>query len=166
MPTVFATAEGSTVVASDGSLYLDFFAGAGALNYGHNHPVLRDALIDYLHDGGILHGLDAMTEAKIQFLDKLDEHVLTPKGLRYRVQFCGPTGTNAVEAAIKTSHLFNLMDARGAVSVTERVGLIARVRRNAVAAAHAYLDQRETLGFPLGREGEPVSNLGTKIMLG
>ena len=100
-PTVFATAEGSTVVASDGSLYLDFFAGAGALNYGHNHPVLRDALIDYLHDGGILHGLDAMTEAKIQFLDKFDEHVLTPKGLRYRVQFCGPTGTNAVEAAIK-----------------------------------------------------------------
>ena len=53
-------------------------------------------------------------------------------------------------ATLKTSHLFNLMDSRGAVSVTERVGLIARVRRNAVAAARAYLEQRETLGFPFG----------------
>ena len=56
----------------------------------------------------------------------------------------------AVEATLKTSHLFNLMDARGAISVTERVGLIARVRRNAVAAAKASLEQRERLGFPLG----------------
>jgi glycyl-tRNA synthetase alpha chain len=55
----------------------------------------------------------------------------------------------AVEAALKTSHLFNLLDARGAISVTERVGLIARVRRNAVAAARAFLEQREALGFPL-----------------
>ena len=56
----------------------------------------------------------------------------------------------ALEATLKTSHLFNLLDARGAVSVTERVGLIARVRRNAVAAAKAYVEQRENLGFPLG----------------
>jgi glycyl-tRNA synthetase alpha chain len=61
----------------------------------------------------------------------------------------------ALEATLKTSHLFNLMDARGAVSVTERVGLIARVRRNAVKAAKAYLEQREHLGFPLG--GAPDS---------
>jgi diaminobutyrate-2-oxoglutarate transaminase len=100
-PTIFATAEGSTVVAADGKRYLDFFAGAGALNYGHNHPVLRDALIAYLHNDGIVHGLDAMTEAKIEFLEKFDQHILTPRGLSYRVQFCGPTGTNAVEAAIK-----------------------------------------------------------------
>jgi glycyl-tRNA synthetase alpha chain len=56
----------------------------------------------------------------------------------------------ALEATLKTSHLFNLMDARGAVSVTERVGLIARVRRNAVGVAKAYVVQREELGFPLG----------------
>jgi len=55
----------------------------------------------------------------------------------------------ALEATLKTSHLFNLMDARGAVSVTERVGLIARVRRNAVRAAKAYVAQREGLGHPL-----------------
>ncbi len=56
----------------------------------------------------------------------------------------------ALEATLKTSHLFNLMDARGAVSVTERVGLIARVRRNAIRVAKAYAAQREALGYPLG----------------
>ncbi len=56
----------------------------------------------------------------------------------------------ALEATLKTSHLFNLMDARGAVSVTERVGLIARVRRNAIRAAKAYVIQRESMGWPLG----------------
>jgi glycyl-tRNA synthetase alpha chain len=56
----------------------------------------------------------------------------------------------ALEATLKTSHLFNLMDARGAVSVTERVGLIGRVRRNAIRVAKAYVAQREALGHPLG----------------
>ncbi|MCP4900746.1 MAG: glycine--tRNA ligase subunit alpha [bacterium] len=56
----------------------------------------------------------------------------------------------AHEATLKTSHLFNLLDARGAISVTERVGLIARVRRNAVGVAKAYVAQREALGYPLG----------------
>jgi len=61
-----------------------------------------------------------------------------------------PLVVPALEATLKTSHLFNLLDARGAVSVTERVGLIGRVRRNAVRVARAYLDQRETMGHPLG----------------
>jgi glycyl-tRNA synthetase alpha chain len=56
-----------------------------------------------------------------------------------------------LEAALKMSHLFNLMDARGAVAVTERVALIGRVRRVAVRCAKAYVEQRERLGFPLGR---------------
>jgi len=55
----------------------------------------------------------------------------------------------ALEATLKTSHLFNLLDARGAVSVTERVGLIARVRANATRVAQAYVRQREELGHPL-----------------
>ncbi len=56
----------------------------------------------------------------------------------------------AIEATLKISHLFNLLDARGAVSVTERVGLIARVRRSAIRCAKAYLAQRKRLGHPLG----------------
>jgi len=55
-----------------------------------------------------------------------------------------------LEAALKMSHLFNVMDARGAVAVTERVALIGRVRKIAVRCAKAYLEQRERLGFPLG----------------
>ena len=61
-----------------------------------------------------------------------------------------PLVVPALEATLKTSHLFNLLDARGAVSVTERVGLIGRVRANAVRAAEAYAAQREQLGWPLG----------------
>jgi len=60
-----------------------------------------------------------------------------------------PLVVPALEAALKMSHLFNLMDARGAVSVTERVGLIGRVRRLAIRAAKAYVARREELGHPL-----------------
>ncbi|MCG6964203.1 MAG: glycine--tRNA ligase subunit alpha [Acidobacteria bacterium] len=61
-----------------------------------------------------------------------------------------PLVVAALEATLKTSHLFNLLDSRGAVSVTERVGLISRVRHNAVRVAKAYVEQREALGHPLG----------------
>ncbi len=61
-----------------------------------------------------------------------------------------PLVVPALEATLKTSHLFNLMDARGAISVTERVGLIGRVRRNALRVARAYVEQRQRLGHPLG----------------
>jgi diaminobutyrate-2-oxoglutarate transaminase len=100
-PVVFERAHGWTLVDEDGREYLDFFAGAGALNYGHNHPVLVARLIEYLQDGGVLHGLDMSTTAKRSFLERFEELVLVPRGLDYKVQFPGPTGTNAVEAALK-----------------------------------------------------------------
>jgi glycyl-tRNA synthetase alpha chain len=61
----------------------------------------------------------------------------------------------AYECALKCSHLFNVLDARGAVSATERVALIKRVRDLAVACAQDYVASRERLGFPLlaGAEG-------------
>lgn len=100
-PMVFTKAKGSYIQAEDGSRYLDFFAGAGALNYGHNPELVKQRLIEYLQDDGILHGLDMYTDAKGHFLLTLQEKILKPKSLDYRVQFCGPTGTNAVEAALK-----------------------------------------------------------------
>ncbi|HLU68952.1 MAG TPA: diaminobutyrate--2-oxoglutarate transaminase [Kofleriaceae bacterium] len=100
-PTVFTRAEGARLFDHDGREYLDFFAGAGALNYGHNHPVLRERLIEYLVGGGIAHSLDMATAAKCDFLAALDRVVLRPRDLRYKVMFPGPTGTNAVEAALK-----------------------------------------------------------------
>ncbi len=100
-PTVFATAEGATLTDRDGRSYLDFFAGAGTLNYGHNNPVLKERLIDYIAGGGITHSLDMATDAKCKLLETFERNVLRPRDLRYKVMFPGPTGTNAVEAALK-----------------------------------------------------------------
>jgi len=100
-PTVFATARGSRMVDETGRSYIDFFAGAGTLNYGHNDPVVIEPLIDYLRGDGVLHSLDMHTVAKRRLLETFDEVILRPRGLDYRVMFPGPTGTNAVESALK-----------------------------------------------------------------
>ncbi len=100
-PTVFDRAEGATLYDRSGQPYLDFFAGAGALNYGHNHPLLRAELTEYIAHGGVVHSLDMATEAKCKFLSALEQRILRPRDLRYKVMFPGPTGTNAVEAALK-----------------------------------------------------------------
>ncbi|MBA4858745.1 diaminobutyrate--2-oxoglutarate transaminase [Nocardia farcinica] len=100
-PAVFDTARGCVLRDEQGREYLDFFAGAGALNYGHNNPVLKRALLDYLARDGVTHGLDMSTVAKRGLLEALRDLVLTPRGLDYKVQFPGPTGANAVEAALK-----------------------------------------------------------------
>jgi len=100
-PVVFDTAEGYHLVTEDGTRYVDFFSGAGGLNYGHNNPRLQRKLIEYLERNGILHSLDMATVAKRTFLERFDAVVLAPRGLEYRIQFPGPTGTNAVESALK-----------------------------------------------------------------
>ncbi|MGP4019495.1 diaminobutyrate--2-oxoglutarate transaminase [Saccharopolyspora sp. 5N708] len=100
-PTVFDRAGGSYLYDEDGHAYLDFFAGAGALNYGHNNPLLKRKLIDYIERDGVTHGLDQSTVAKREFLETFRDNVLKPRGLNYKVQFPGPTGTNSVESALK-----------------------------------------------------------------
>jgi len=88
-----------------GNRYVDFFAGAGTLNYGHNNPQITRALIEYLERGGIVHGLDKATAAKRTFLQTLRDTILVPRNLNYKVQFTGPTGTNAVETALKLGRM-------------------------------------------------------------
>jgi diaminobutyrate-2-oxoglutarate transaminase len=100
-PAVFASAEGSRLADVDGRTYLDFFAGAGALNYGHNDPDLRDALVAYVSGNGVAHSLDMATSAKVDFLETFESAILRPRDMSYRIMFPGPTGTNAVEAALK-----------------------------------------------------------------
>ncbi len=100
-PTVFARGVGSRLIAEDGREYLDFLSGAGSLNYGHNNPHLQAALLDYLAQGGLVHSLDLHSIAKRDFLLAFEECILQPRNLRFKVQFVGPTGTNAVEAALK-----------------------------------------------------------------
>ncbi len=100
-PTVFDRATGSHLYSEDGREYLDFFAGAGALNYGHNNPVLKAALLEYLGRDGVTHALDMTTVAKRDFLETFQDTILRPRELDYKVMFPGPAGANAVEAALK-----------------------------------------------------------------
>ena len=102
-PRIFDRAQGEHIYDEDGDQYLDFLAGAGSLNYGHNNPKLKQALIDYIERDGISHSLDLHTEAKRQFLETFDKKILKPRNLEYMVMFTGPTGTNAVEAALKAA---------------------------------------------------------------
>lgn len=101
-PVIFKQAKGAELTDTEGKTYIDFLAGAGTLNYGHNHPVLKQALLDYIESDGLTHGLDMYTEAKERFLEVFNRVILAPRNMsEYLVQFTGPTGTNAVEAALK-----------------------------------------------------------------
>ena len=100
-PAVFTKAKGSYIFAEDGKEYIDFFCGAGALNYGHNNDYIKSRIIDYLESDGIIHSLDMFTSAKRDFIEFFESKVLEPRGFNYKIQFPGPTGTNAVEAALK-----------------------------------------------------------------
>ncbi|OWT77281.1 MULTISPECIES: diaminobutyrate--2-oxoglutarate transaminase [unclassified Achromobacter] len=100
-PVIFSQARGSLLIDEDGTEYIDFFSGAGTLNYGHNNPLFKSELLEYLAADGVVHGLDMATSAKKRFLQSVDEVLLQPRKWRYTLQFTGPTGTNAVEAALK-----------------------------------------------------------------
>jgi len=143
-PALFATARGSRLVAVDGTEFIDFFAGAGTLNYGHNNRAFKPAILEYLERDGILHGLDMATEAKAAFIEAFESRLLAPRGLDYKLQFTGPTGANAMEAALK-------------------IARIKTGRPNVVAFTHGYhglslgalaatanADYRRFAGAPLG----------------
>lgn len=104
-PAVFDTAKDSFLYDEHGNCYIDFFAGAGTLNYGHNNSAINEALIEYLQRDGIVHALDKATVAKKNFLQKFHDIILAPRNLNYKIQFTGPTGTNAVETALKLARM-------------------------------------------------------------
>jgi diaminobutyrate-2-oxoglutarate transaminase len=104
-PTVFASASGARQVDEAGKSYIDFFAGAGVLNFGHNNPAMKRAMIEFLEADGVVHSLDTYTTTKRDFLARFHEVILAPRGMDHRMQFTGPTGTNAVEAALKLARL-------------------------------------------------------------
>ncbi|TFL10253.1 diaminobutyrate--2-oxoglutarate transaminase [Pusillimonas caeni] len=104
-PVIFNQARGSVLVDETGKEYIDFFSGAGTLNYGHNNPILKAKVIEYLNSDGVIHGLDMATTAKKDFLETVDRVLLKPRNWQYKLQFTGPTGTNAVEAALKLARL-------------------------------------------------------------
>ncbi len=113
-PVTFTRAKMSKMYTEDGREYLDFFNGAGALDYGHNNDYIKKRIIEYIESDGISHALDLHTDAKRKFLETYRDLVLAPGKYDYKVMFCGPTGTNAVEAALKLSR-----------KVTKRTGVFA-----------------------------------------
>ncbi len=100
-PAVFAKAKNAVITDENGKEYIDFFCGAGALNYGHNNDHIKKQVISYLESDGIIHSLDMFTSAKRDFIEYFEKNILIPRGFNYKIQFPGPTGTNAVEAALK-----------------------------------------------------------------
>lgn len=100
-PTVFDTAKNARQVDENGKEYIDFFAGAGVLNFGHNNERMKEAMIAYLQRDGVLHSLDLHTTAKREFLEAFTKTILQSRDMPHKLQFMGPTGTNAVEAALK-----------------------------------------------------------------
>jgi len=100
-PRLFNKAQGEYLYDTEGNQYLDFLAGAGTLNFGHNNPIFKKKLLEYIEADGITHGLDLHTKAKGEFLNTFNEKILKPRNMEYMVQFTGPTGANAVETAMK-----------------------------------------------------------------
>jgi len=100
-PAVFETAKGEILTDESGQEYIDFFAGAGVLNYGHNPDSLKSHLIEYVSRDGITHGLDMATVAKRELLRTFEQIIMRPRHMEYKIMFPGPTGTNAVESALK-----------------------------------------------------------------
>jgi diaminobutyrate-2-oxoglutarate transaminase len=98
---VFKSARGSMLVDTKGRTYIDFLAGCSSLNYGHNDPDMQQALLNHIKSESVTLGLDLFTTTKRDFMERFESTILEPRGLDYKVQFTGPTGTNAVEAAMK-----------------------------------------------------------------
>ncbi|MBB5052793.1 diaminobutyrate-2-oxoglutarate transaminase [Afipia massiliensis] len=137
LPGLLRSANGAIVRDSDGLEFIDFLSACGSLNYGHNHPRLKAAAIEYLAGDGILAGLDFHTEAKLGFVTELREIILEPRGLNYKMQFPGPTGANCVEAAIKLAR-----KATGRFSIAAFTNAFHGVSAGALAATASSFARR------------------------
>lgn len=168
-PVVFDRAMGSWLYDEHGRGYLDYFTGAGALNYGHNNPVLQRALVDYLCADRVIHSLDMFTLAKGEFLAALEEVILRPRGLEYRVQFPGPAGTNAVEAALKLARKVtgrtNVVCFSGGFHGVSLGSLAVTSNPYHRGAAGVPLEHAVRLPFDGGREEEPADLLLLEMLL-
>lgn len=102
-PVVFKEAIGSELFSEDGVRYIDFLDAAGSLNYGHNNPYIKGAIMDYLRENNVINALDMYTVTKRSYLQTFNDLILRPRRLTYKIMCCGPTGTNAIEAALKLS---------------------------------------------------------------
>lgn len=106
-PASLGRARGSVMLTEYGRKAIDFLSGAGALNYGHNNHQIKADITEYFASDAIVHGLEMATSAKLGFMETFSSLILRERNLRYRFQFSGPTGANAIEAALKPSRKVN-----------------------------------------------------------
>lgn len=99
IPIAFEAGKGATVRDADGNTFIDMFGGIGVLNVGHANPYVLEAVHEQADE--LVHTVDFPTEARLELIEKLDE--IAPGDLQgnNRVVFGGPTGSDAIEAAIK-----------------------------------------------------------------
>jgi diaminobutyrate-2-oxoglutarate transaminase len=138
----------------DGRNYYDFLCGAGSLNYGHNPQFIMDKVIDYLTQDKELNSLDLNTTAKTEFISDFVNKILKPRGLDYKLQFTGPTGTNAVEAALKLAR--KVTKRSNVIAFTNgfhgmTLGAIAATGNRSKAALSAMAQPCPTAISPIGR---------------
>jgi diaminobutyrate-2-oxoglutarate transaminase len=167
-PAIFDRAKGSFLYDRAGRRYIDFLAGAGALNYGHNHPRLKHALLEYIERDGITHSLDLATNAKRNFLERFESVILRPRDLTYRFQFTGPTGANGVEAALKLAR--KVTSRRNVVSFTGAFhglsGGALAVTANSFYRGESYVNRADVSFLPYDGyyEGTDTIPLITKAL--
>ncbi|MEA2101904.1 MAG: aspartate aminotransferase family protein [Thermodesulfobacteriota bacterium] len=143
-PTVFASAKNARIVDEAGKSYIDFFAGAGVLNFGHNNERMKKALMEFIQSDGVAQGLDMYTTTKRDFISRFAETVLVPRNMDYKLQFTGPTGSNAVEAALKLAR--RVTSRQGVVAFSH--GFHGMTLGSLACTANAYF--RNAAGVPLG----------------
>ncbi|MFE9727605.1 diaminobutyrate--2-oxoglutarate transaminase family protein [Streptomyces sp. NPDC005794] len=144
LPIVPVRARGMTIEGADGRRYLDCLSGAGTLALGHNHPVVLEAIRKVLDSGAPLHVLDLATPVKDAFTTELFATLPRELADNARIQFCGPAGTDAVEAAFKLART-----ASGRSELLAFTGAYHGMTAGALAASGGATDVRVTrLPFP------------------
>ncbi|MCX4515246.1 diaminobutyrate--2-oxoglutarate transaminase family protein [Streptomyces sp. NBC_01619] len=144
LPIVPVRARGLTIEGADGRRYLDCLSGAGTLALGHNHPVVLEAIKKVLASGAPLHVLDLATPVKDAFTTELFATLPRPLADSARIQFCGPAGTDAVEAALKL-----VRTATGRTGLLAFTGAYHGMTAGALGASGGATDVRVTrLPYP------------------
>uniref|UniRef100_UPI00117FD66F aminotransferase class III-fold pyridoxal phosphate-dependent enzyme n=1 Tax=Streptomyces albovinaceus TaxID=66867 RepID=UPI00117FD66F len=144
LPIVPVRARGLTIEGADGRRYLDCLSGAGTLALGHNHPVVLEAIRNVIDSGAPLHVLDLATPVKDAFTTELFATLPRQFADNARIQFCGPAGTDAVEAAFKL-----VRSATGRSGLLTFTGAYHGMTAGALEASGGATDVRVTrLPFP------------------
>jgi diaminobutyrate-2-oxoglutarate transaminase len=144
MPLAIRRARGAVIEDADGNLFLDFMASAGVVNLGHCNPDLLERVHSQANE--LVHALDFPTETKLDAIDSILDHLPPELRPRFKVAFVGPTGADAVDAAVKLAKMKTGRDtvvaftgayhgiSTGTVALTSNVRY--RMTRSSIANVH------------------------------